>query len=135
MPPHFRLARRPRAVAMSDDLLAVIGADGLAAGLRFVANPADPSRASIVYSVQGQDDFELLEGPLGPVWASFDASAARFRRDFADGRSHRLLRGACMGLSLVLALMVGIWLALPPHRHGGARTHETYESAGSPWEM
>jgi hypothetical protein len=100
--------RRPRSVAISDNLLAMVERDGTARSLRFVPDPKDSSRASIVYTTGENPEFTLLAGQVGPVWATFDNTAARFRRKGFPNREGRWMTAVAIltGIFLVLA---GTW--------------------------
>lgn len=100
--------RRPRSVAISDNLLTIIERDGTASALKFAQDAKDPSNASIIYATDDNQEFTLLSGHIGQVWAAFDKTTADFhRKAFSNRRAHWI--AAIIVLTGIFGVLAGTW--------------------------
>jgi hypothetical protein len=100
--------RGVRSVAMSDNLIAMVDCDGIARSLKFIPDPEDPTQARIAYAVADGPEFTLLAGQVGPVWATFDHTAASFRRKAFPDQEARWMK-AVIVLSAIFMVLAGTW--------------------------
>lgn len=125
--------RGARLAAVSDDMLSMVERDGTAVSLRFVPEPGDPGRASVVY-VRGADESVLMSGDVGPVWAGFDTAASRFRgKAFPD--SVRRWSAAALALAGVLLGMIGAVLLMQASGAGAHPARETVGAVERRWDL
>jgi hypothetical protein len=127
--------RRARSVAMSDNLLTMVEHDGTARSLRFVADVDDPSRASITYASGDAPEFTLLEGQVGPVWATFHNTATHFRRKAFPDLELRWMR-AVIVLIVAFMAVAGTWSVMAARSKTVVHVEsETFDAPASKWDL
>lgn len=135
-PMMFTFSRRgARSVAMSDNLIAMVHRDGTPQSLKFTPDPEDPTQASIVFSAGGGPEFTLLAGQIGPVWATFDRTAASFRRKAFPDREERWMK-AVVALSAIFMVLAGTWTVMAARPRSIVQVDsQSYDAPTRKWDL